>query len=311
MYINISMYKKDMKKEVHPASKGMRSTVIGMLVNAMLAITKGAAGIIGNSYALIADAIESTTDIFSSLVVWFGLNIAKKPADKSHPYGHGKAEPMAAVIVSLALFAAAFVIIYQSIQELKASHNAPRAFTLIVLVMVVITKELLFRFVIGVGQETQSTAVKTDAWHHRSDAITSVAAFIGISIALVGGEKYARADEIAALFASAIIMFNAYRLLIPAIGELMDEAPGADIEFGIRESAKVVKGVISTEKCFVRKVGFDYFVDLHLIVNGKLTVEEGHNIAHKVKDKIRANDPRISNVLVHIEPPSELKKIKK
>ena len=289
----------------------MRSTIIGIAVNAVLAVTKGVAGFLGNSYALIADAIESTSDILSSLIVWTGLNIASKPADEDHPYGHGKAEPLAATIVALMLFGAALAIIVQSIKELRVPHHAPASFTLLVLVVVVLTKEILFRFVIDVGEATQSTAVKTDAWHHRSDAITSAAAFIGISIALIGGKGYESADDWAALLASAIIIFNAFRLIRPAIGELMDEAPNPSVEEKIRKTAGSVRGVMALDKCYVRKVGFDYYADLHVVIDGNISVKKGHEISHNVKNALCDSDPRISNVLIHIEPYSKIKKNKK
>ncbi len=290
------------KLRYRSANAGIRSTIIGITANAALALIKGAAGFFGNSYALIADAIESTSDIFSSLIVWFGLRIAAKPPDKEHPYGHGKAEPLAAAIVSLALFGAAIIIIVQSLREIAAPHHAPEKFTLIVLIVVVLVKEALFRFVINVGEKNESTAVKTDAWHHRSDAITSAAVFVGILIAIIGGKGYESADDWAAMFASGIIFFNAYRLLRPAVAELMDESPSFEIVQNVRKIAGSVRGVKALDKCFIRKVGFGYYVDLHVVVDGKMSVERGHKVSHDVKDTIRSSDPRISNILVHLEP---------
>jgi len=288
----------------HPATYGLRTTIIGIVVNASLALIKGLAGFLGNSYALIADAIESASDVISSLIVAGGLHIAAKPRDENHPYGHGKAEPIAAMVVSLSLFGAAVTIIVQSIHEIITPHHAPEPFTLIVLVVVVITKESLFRFVFRVAEHVQSTAVRTDAWHHRSDAITSAAAFVGISIALIGGTGYESADDWAALVASTVIIYNAYRLFRPAINEVMDAAPPPHIEGQIRTTALAVSGVIRLDKCFVRKMGFDYFVDLHVVVNGSLSVREGHLIGHNVKDAVCASNPRIADVLIHIEPDS-------
>ncbi len=290
----------------HPALRGMRSTIVGIVVNALLAITKGAAGFIGNSYALIADAIESTSDILSSFIVWTGLRIASKPPDDDHPYGHGKAEPLAAVVVAIALFAATVIIAVQSVNEIVTPHHAPAPFTLIVLVLVVITKEMLFRFVFKVGEEVESTVVKTDAWHHRSDAITSAAAFIGISVALIGGDGYESADDWAAMFASLIIAINAYRMFRPAINEMMDTAPPADIKKNILLCAQGVEGVVEIEKCYVRKMGFEYYVDIHVVVDRDSPVWRGHDIAHRVKDAVRVSRNRIADVLVHIEPTSEV-----
>lgn len=292
----------------HPALKGMRSTIFGIIGNVLLAVIKGLAGFFGNSYALIADAIESTSDVFSSLIVLIGLKISTKPKDKNHPYGHGKAEPIVAIVVSLTLLGAAITIAIQSVQEIVTPHHTPAPFTLLVLILVVTVKETLFRYVFKVGTEVQSTAVKTDAWHHRSDAITSVAAFIGISISLIFGKGYESADDYAALFASGIIAFNAYNLFRPALAEIMDEAPSSDLETEIRLAAHTVEGVLDLEKCFIRKMGFDYFVDLHVIVEGNITVREGHSIAHKVKKELLKSKLRIIDVLIHIEPEESLNK---
>ena len=288
--------------KTHPASKGMRSTAIGILANVFLAAIKLSAGILGNSYALVADAIESMSDVVSSLIVWGGLKVAKKPPDADHPYGHGKAEPLAATAVSLALIVAAVGIVIQSIREILTPHHAPEPFTLLVLIIVVVTKESLFRFIFKVGEAVNSTAVKTDAWHHRSDALTSTAAFIGISIALIGGTGYEGADDWAALFASGIIAFNAFRLFRPGLAELMDTTPPADLVAQIRRVASTIGDVDSLDKCFIRKMGFEFYVDLHVVVDGELSVRRGHEIAHQVKDAIRLSNPRISEVLIHIEP---------
>lgn len=287
----------------HPAQQGMRSTLVGIGVNLVLAIIKATAGVLGNSYALIADAVESTLDVVSSLIVWTGLKISTRPPDANHPYGHGKAEPLAAVAVSLALFGAAVGIAIESVREIRTPHHAPAAFTLVVLVLVIITKETLFRYVFNVGDATSSTAVKGDAWHHRSDAITSVAAFIGISVALIGGAGYESADDWAALSASWIIAFNAYNLLRPALAELTDAAPDPKLEAQVRTVAEGVAGVLGTHKCHVRKMGFDYYVDLDVLVAGTMTVSAAHAVAHAVQDAIRQANPLFSKVLIHIEPP--------
>jgi len=292
---------------IDPAQKGMHSTIIGIIANALLAATKGIAGYLGNSYALIADAIESTTDIMSSLIVWGGLKISSRPPDADHPYGHGKAEPIAASIVGLALIAAAIGIAVESIREIITPHHSPAPFTLAVLVVVVATKEALFRFVFKVGKSVNSTAVKSDAWHHRSDAITSSAAFIGISIALIGGGGYESADDWAALFASVIILFNAYRILRPAVNEVMDAAPPATMERAVRKVAQDVEGVVALEKCFIRKMGFSYYIDLHVTVDGKISVRKGHDIARRVKEALRQSNPAVAEVLIHIEPSDLMK----
>jgi cation diffusion facilitator family transporter len=288
--------------EQHPARRGMRSTLIGILINLVLAVSKGITGVLGHSFALIADAIESLADVFSSLVVYFGLKVATRPPDEDHPYGHGKFEPVATLIVVMALFAAGLAIAAESVHEILTPHRGPAPFTLVVLAGVLIIKESLFRYVINVGHTIESSAVQADAWHHRSDAITSALAFVGISIGLLGGPGYETADDWAALIASALIMMNAYLQLRPALAELTDIAPAPGIEQEVRQVAAGVPGVRALEKCFVRKMGFDFFVDLHVLVDGDMPVRDGHEIAHEVKDAICRTNPRIADVLVHIEP---------
>ncbi len=292
---------------IENSEMGLKTTLYGIIINSALAIIKGIAGYIGNSYALIADAIESSSDVLSSLIVYVGIKFSTKPRDESHPYGHGKAEPIAAIVVTIALFAAAATIITQSISEIRTPHHAPEPFTLGVLVAVVITKELLFRKVNKVGKAINSTAVNTDSWHHRSDAITSAAVFIGILVALIGGEGWESADDWAALIASLIIIANAIFLFIPAFNEIMDAKPQGNLSQLIHEKANEVKGVVATEKCIVRKMGLEFVVDLHVQVNSKITVKEGHEIAHLVKDKLLAAGLNILEVNIHIEPADEQK----
>jgi cation diffusion facilitator family transporter len=284
------------------ALKGRKSTRVGLALNSVLAAAKVTAGVLGHSFALVADGIESLADVFSSVIVYFGLKYAVKPRDENHPYGHGKAEPIAALAVGLALVGAGVSIAIQSIREILTPHALPAAFTLIVLAGVLVVKESLFQYVIRVGKAIESTAVQTDAWHHRSDAITSGLAFAGISIGLIGGKGWETADDWAALVASFVILFNAVHQIKPALAELSDIAPPPTIQDEIKDTARSVPGVVALEKCFVRKMGFEFFVDLHVIVNGDLSVREGHRIAHKVKDAIKQFHPRIAEVLVHIEP---------
>lgn len=285
-----------------PTTQSLRATVLGIVVNVALAAIKIIAGSVGNAYALIADGIESVMDIFSSGVIWGGLKIAAVPADREHPYGHGKAEALAALVVALTLLVTAGVLAYNSVREILTPHHAPAPFTLFVLLGVIVVKESLFRFVFKVGAEAESTAVKVDAWHHRSDALTSLAAFVGISISLVAGAGYESADNWAALFACAIIAWNGVRLLRLALAEIMDSAPPHELAEQVRQLAQSVAGVITTEKCYLRKSGMFYLVDIHVIVDGNLSVRHGHALAHQVKDVLRASPLRIAEVLVHIEP---------
>ncbi len=282
--------------------KAIRTIYFSIIGNTSLALIKGFAGFFGNSYALIADAIESTTDIFSSLLVLFGLKYAKRPADKNHPYGHGKIEPLITFIVVAFLVTSATIIAYESIQHIQTPHKTPKSWTLIVLGCIILWKEISFQVVIRKSKETNSSSLKADAWHHRSDAITSVMAFIGISIAIIFGEGYETADDWAALLASAFILYNSYLIFRPALGEIMDEHFYDALIIEIREKSIEIQGVLGTEKCFVRKAGMFYHVDLHAIVNGKISVKEGHNIAHKLKDYLKNEIPNLGHVLIHIEP---------
>jgi len=252
----------------------------------------------------IADGIESLSDVFSSSAVYFGLLVAIKPPDKEHPYGHGKAEPIAAAVVSLALGAAGIAIALESISLIRTPHPLPYSYTLWVLLAVVVVKILLSRYVSAVAENIDSTAVRGDAWHHLSDAITSTFAFVGISIAIL--TKNPSADDWAALCAAPVILFNAWRQLRAPLAELLDTAPPPEIEGNVRRVAASVAGVIGLEKCFVRKVGFRYYVDLHVVVNGDLSVRSGHTISHEVENCVLAEVNRVAKVLVHIEPEEEL-----
>lgn len=267
-----------------------------------MALIKGLAGFFGNSYALIADAIESTTDIFSSLLVLFGLKYAKRPADENHPYGHGKIEPLITFLVVAFLVASAILIAHESIQNIQTPHKVPKPWTLIVLGCIILWKEISFRIVIKKSKETHSSSLKADAWHHRSDAITSVMAFIGISIALIFGEGYETADDWAALLASGFILYNSFLIFRPALGEIMDEHLYDDLLEIIREESLKVKGVLGTEKCFIRKAGMKYYVDLHAIVDGDISVREGHDISHDLKDHLKNEISNLAQVFIHIEP---------
>lgn len=284
------------------AKKGIHSALVGIMLNAVLVVIKATAGVCGNSYALVADAIESASDVLSSCVVIVGLKLARKPADHTHPYGHGKFEPLAAALVALALLGAAVLIAVESIREIIHPQHAPAAYTLAVLLAAVLVKEGLFRFVTRVSTEVESLAVKADAWHHRSDALTSAAAFVGISIALVGGEGYEGADDIAAMLAAVLIAINAVLILRPALYELLDTAPDEGITKQIREVARSVSGVLGTHKCHVRKLGFDYFVDLDILCDPDSSIRTGHEIAHNVGEAIHKAMPIITKVLVHVEP---------
>ncbi len=286
----------------HRLSRSLRATSLGVVINSLLAAGKITAGVAGHSQALIADGIESLADILSSVIVWRGLVVAATPEDENHPYGHGKAEAVATGIVAVLLVAAAIWIAAESIHQIITPHQTPAPYTLAVLIAVIAIKESLFRRVLQTGHEVESTAVKGDAWHHRSDAITSLAAAIGIIIALVGGPGYEWADDVAALLAAVVIAWNGIRIGRPAMDELMDAAAPADFRQQISTLAASVPEVACVEKCIVRRHGYWFYVDLHVHVDPEMTVARSHAVAHEVKDRLRVELPRIRDVLIHIEP---------
>ena len=282
--------------------RSLRTVFIGLGANLVLAGVKLSAGLIGHSYALVADAVESLADVFSSLVVWRGLVVAALPADKEHPYGHGKAEPIAAAIVAGMLLTTALSIIVQASEAILAPSTRPAKFTLAVLIASLVIKELLFRFVAREAEALDNLAVRTDAWHHRSDAIVSLAAAVGIAVSLWGKSNLIAADKIAAIAAAGVIAWNGWNLMRPALNELMDAAPDLALVGKIKTIASATPGVRFVEKCVMRKTGYHYFVDMHVEVDPQMTVLAAHEIAHRVKDSIRGQFPTVLDVLVHIEP---------
>ncbi|PRD46280.1 cation diffusion facilitator family transporter [Sphingobacterium haloxyli] len=284
------------------SDKAIKTTYFSILTNFLLALVKWLAGYFGHSHALIADAIESTTDIFSSFLVLLGLKYAKRPADHTHPYGHGRIEPLITFIVVIFLIVSAFIIAKESIYNIQNPHEAPRTWTLYVLGAIILWKEICFRVIMRRSKKLNSSSLKADAWHHRSDAITSVAAFVGILIAVSFGEGYESADDWAALFASGLIIYNCYGIFRPALAEIMDENRYEELEEEVRQHSLHVTGVKLIEKCYIRKIGMLFQIDLHAVVNPDLSVREGHAIAHDLKDYLIANLDNIGNVFVHIEP---------
>ncbi len=276
-------------------------TLVGMLVNVALAGVKLTAGLVGHSYALVADAIESMGDIVASVVIWGGLRYANRPPDEDHPYGHGKGEALAALVVSAMLVAAGVGIAVKAVDEIITPHHAPAPFTLIVLVVVVAAKETMFRIARRAARKAGSNAVATDAWHHRADAITSVAAFIGISVALIGGKGWEPADDVAALVASAVIIINGGLLMRQPLAELTDKTNVATARRA-EEVARGVEGVHGTHKAHARKSGPRVYIDMHLEVNPTMSVADAHVVSGKVKSAIRTAMPEVANVLIHIEP---------
>ncbi|HVT30528.1 MAG TPA: cation diffusion facilitator family transporter [Lacipirellulaceae bacterium] len=284
------------------AATGIRASLVAVLVSTVLGAVKVISGILGHSYALIADGVESMLDVVSGAIVAGSLKIASQPPDEEYPFGYGKVEPAAALVIATGLLATAAGIAIVSIREIRLPRHAPAPFTLAVLVVVVVAKELLYRFLLRIGKSIDSHAMQADAWHHRSDSLTSAAAFIGISIALVGGRGYEQADDWAALFAACVIAFNGVRLFRKAWREILDASLPEHLIDDIREIARQVNGVAGIDMCRVRKSGLGLWVDIHVEVRGDMTVRDGHHIAHRVKDALLASGHNIMDAVVHIEP---------
>jgi len=289
------------------AAAGRSVVLAGVLLNLLLSAGKIAGGLLGRSNALIADGVESLLDLFSSLLIWGGLKYAAKPPDAEHPYGHGKAESLATLIGAFVLATAGAFIAHTSIVQLVAvAHgqipHRPSPYTLLILIGVILIKETLYQVMAGRARRIGSTALLADAWHHRSDAVTSIAAFIGISISLLGGRGYEAADDWAALFACVVIFYSAYNMLRLSLGDMMDARVSPDAEATVMKITCSVPGVLSAEKCRVRKSGLSYIADLHIRVSGGISVTEGHDISHQVKDLLLASELPLEDVTVHVEP---------
>lgn len=291
-----------------PSTRTQRTALLGLTVNIALALGKLLAGLIGHSYALVADAVESLADILGSVVIWGGLHVGARPADENHPYGHGKAESLAALVVAIMVFAAGVGIAIKSVDEILTPHHTPAPWTLIVLIAVVVIKTTLARYTARVARQEGSGAVAVDAVHHISDAVTSAAAFIGIVIAifghrLFGGEpaRWASADDWAALFAAGIILFNAARMARLPLHELMDAEPTQVLDEA-RRTALAIPGVMGLEKTRARTSGGRHHIEMHVEVDPAMSVADAHIITGKIKAAIRAAQPSVADVLIHVEP---------
>jgi len=284
------------------ANRMMRLGMLSICTNVILMFVKIITGYIGNSYALIADGIESAGDILTSIITWTGFKMSLRPADENHPYGHGKIESLAGMFAGISLFGAAGLIAHHAILEIKLPHHAPSWFTLPVLILVVVIKELLSRRMNSMNKDLDSKAIQGDAWHHRADALTSAAAAVGISIALIGGKGFEQADDWAALAACVIIGINGFLIFRAALHDLLDGNVSVAISARILREAESVDGVDNVEKCRIRKSGIGLFVELHVQVDPAISVAAGHAIAHRVKDFLIEQNRQIIDVLVHIEP---------
>ncbi|MDQ2664956.1 MAG: cation diffusion facilitator family transporter [Gemmatimonadota bacterium] len=297
----------DPESDAANVRQAIRAAQAGAASNLVLAFAKIAAGVFGHTYALVADGIESLADVVSSLIVWGGVALGAQPADEDHPYGHGKAESLAAAGVSAILLLAAFGIVVQAVQEIRQPHRFPAAWTLGVLLVVVILKSLLAKRVKQVGKKSGSAAVEADAAHHLSDAITSTAAFIGISAALLGrklggGPRWAAADDWAALVAAIVISRNGVAMFLAAFHDLMDRTPGEGVLTPLRTAALSVPGVRAIEQLAARRVGVGYRVTVHVQADPDTTLQDAHALGGRVKYAMCRAGFRIQSVLVHMEP---------
>jgi cation diffusion facilitator family transporter len=281
---------------------GQGSALRSIMVNGALGVAKMTAGVLGHSYAMIADAAESLADVAGSCVTLYGLRIAAEPADPNHPSGHGRAETIASAVTALALVTVGSLIFSHALQSLYEPRHAPNPLTLLVLVPVILIKEWMFRWMIAQGKESGSMAVVADAWHQRSDVMTSVAAFVGIVIAWAGGPEWSHADSWAAMFASIWLAITGLWLLGPTLHELMEGSVDPALLKFIRTTSQKCEGIEGVDKVWVRKLGMRLMVDLHIIVDPDISVKEGHRLAHEVKAKLQRELPQVRDVMVHVEP---------
>lgn len=284
------------------AGAAVRAAQLGIVVNVALTVVKLVSGVVGHSYALVADAAESAFDLFGSLAVWTGVRIADRDATEEYPFGFGKAEALAAATVALLLLVASIGIAVASVHEIRTPHHAPAGWTLAVLASVIVIKQLMSRRVQGIARAAGSTALAADAQHHRSDALTSLAAFVGIAVALAGGPGWESADDWAALVAAVVIAVNGAVLLRGAVADLMDRVPASHVVTAIRSAASGVDDVRAVEKLAVRRAGRGYWVDIHIEADPLMSLEAAHIVSGKVKGAIRASTPQVLGVLVHMEP---------
>ncbi|WP_146393185.1 cation diffusion facilitator family transporter [Allorhodopirellula solitaria] len=279
-----------------------QAALLGLVVNLVLGVVKLVGGILGSSFALIADAVNSIGDVVTTLVVLFALRVAQRPADAEHPYGHSRAEGIAASNVALLVIISAVLVGWEAIQRISTEHTVPPAWTLWIAGGNVIIKEGLYRYKVQVGKRTGSASIIANAWDHRSDALCALAVLIGLAAVRFGGPRFAWADEAASLVVVAAIVWTGVQLFRASASELMDVQANPDLVDRMRAAAVEVDGVENVETLWVRKSGLEYFADIHIEVDQALTVAEGHRIGHRVKDHLLEQFISLRDVLVHLEP---------
>ena len=279
-----------------------RAALLGLLINLLLGVIKLIGGILGHSFALISDAVNSFGDVLVSLVVVIALRIAQRPPDDEHPYGHSRAEAIVGANVALLVVMSALFVGWEAIHRVSTEHVMPPIWTLWIAAANVLIKEGLYRYKVRIGRQTESSALIANAWDHRLDAFCSLTVFVGLSFVRWGGPQWLVADEIAALVIVAAIVATGIRLFRKSASELMDPQADAGYVDRVRESAASVAGVLAVEKLWLRKSGLEYFADIHIEVDPNMTVAEGHRIGHLVKDRLLEEFGTLRDVLVHLEP---------
>ncbi len=283
------------------AGQVRKVTWVGMAVNVFLSVVKFIAGFLGNSQAVIADAVHSISDMSTDIIVLLGVKYWEAPADEDHPYGHRRIEAMITVTIGLLLVFVALGLFYRSVQSVNGTLELPRSAAVIGPFLSLFLKEILYRWTHRVGQRVRSSAVVANAWHHRTDALSSVPALIAVMIAVFRPE-WAFVDSIGAIIVSLIIIKAAWDIITPAIAELSDQgASPKDIQ-SIKTISKAVDHVKSVHAVRTRKLGYGFSVDLHIQVDGEMTVNEGHEISSKVKYALLRDGPNVLDVIVHLEP---------
>ncbi|HVX59368.1 MAG TPA: cation diffusion facilitator family transporter [Pirellulales bacterium] len=279
-----------------------RAARLGLLVNLALGVAKLAGGLLSGSFALVSDAVNSLGDAVTSMVVLFAFRVAQRPPDAEHPYGHSRAEAIAAANVALFIVLSALMIGWEAGRRSMAVHPTPPAWTLWLAAVNVAIKEGLYRYKMAVGLRTGSTLMMANAWDHRSDALCSLAVFVGLGLAIWGGPAFHLADEMAALVVAAAIVWSGVRLFRQSASELMDVQANEQFVEQVRRAARSVGGVQGVEKLWLRKSGLEYFADIHIQVSPQITVAAGHEIGHRVKDRLLDEFASLRDVLVHLEP---------
>jgi cation diffusion facilitator family transporter len=281
---------------------GQRVAATGMLVSGVLAAIKIAVGLSGHSTAVVADGLESAADVIASGFVLFGLMLAAKPADENHPYGHGRVETLTGLLIGLVLMAGGAFISWNAIRQIGHPHEPLQEFVVWPLALSIAAKTGLATLKFHFGRKLQSDALTADAWNDATDTISAFAALIAVGLTLHDSVRFAEADRYGGFAVGLIVVSAGIRVVRETSMQLMDTMPDPQLIWQIREAAFGVPGVRGVEKCYARKTGFKYHVDLHLEVDPEMTVRRSHELAHEVQEHIRERLDWVADVLVHVEP---------